>query len=184
MPSGCGRGAGRDPPPPPPPPLPPPPATRSPTRTRTPRPSRSYPAHAHPFLELPSPPSHPQPVASRRAHAPGSLPPRRPTPAPSPAWWHRENPGPACADLLLGLPPLFPAVQSDRARGTGPREPVGGGPADRAVKTAASRSPRYAASNGRSELRVFALGKMRRSPVSPALRPGPRHSLTCFPSGE
>lgn len=55
--SGCGRGAERDPPPLPPPQLPPPPAARAPTRTRTPGLSR-----AHPFLELPSPPSSPRPA--------------------------------------------------------------------------------------------------------------------------
>ena len=64
-----------------------------------PAPARAHRAHAHPFLELPSPPSSPQLVAFRRAHARRSsasslLPPLRPlgATARTPGWSPRASP--------------------------------------------------------------------------------------------
>ena len=162
--SGCGRGAGRDPPPPPPPQLPPPPAARAPTRTRTPGPARAHPAHTHPFLELPCPPSSPQPAASERAHARrprGLLPPLGPMGASA------GTPGPPARAPCPGASrPLSSGVQSDRARGAEPRERAVGGPQTPSARPAVSRSFRSATSNGRSEFRTFALGTVGQSLIS------------------
>ncbi|CAK7297655.1 hypothetical protein VULLAG_LOCUS6289 [Vulpes lagopus] len=125
----------------------------APTRTRAPGPSRAHPAHAHPLLGPPRPPSGPPPAASERAHARrprGLLPPpalREPPRAPR-ARLRAPGPGPG-----PGPPAPFPPPSNQLGRGAPSRGSSGLQP-----RPAASRSSRSAASNGRWELRTFALG--------------------------
>ncbi|XP_072597703.1 uncharacterized protein [Vulpes vulpes] len=153
--SGCGRGAGRDPPPPPPPPLPPPPAPRL-RRARAPQappaPTRHTPTRFSARPALPAAPRRP-PLSVRTRGAPAAcsrLPPpalREPPRAPR-ARLRAPGPGPG-----PGPPAPFPPPSDQLGRGAPSRGSSGLQP-----RPAASRSSRSAASNGRWELRTFALG--------------------------
>ncbi|XP_072698772.1 uncharacterized protein [Canis lupus baileyi] len=140
----------------------------APTRTRAPGPSRAHPAHAHPRLGPPRPPSGPPPAASERAL--------------------RGRPGPACARAWAWAARPFPA----------PSNPLGRGAPSRGNAPAAALRPPASAPRirealvpprvtvGRNSEPLPCGGVDGRQSVGPFRGPGASEPspLPCCPSGE